>query len=150
MRDCGSCFSLLLSGPSPLISKLAVLGSDSAVYTKRAATSLAIARQEFGNSRRASLLALDDFRALTRFAQRACSSSRFARLMPRPQSCNRREVPRCWRAITRLSHWRRVHGQHYANGLAGAVMSRDDLLFWLSLFWFVGLFGAAVWAFVRP
>jgi hypothetical protein len=27
-------------------------------------------------------------------------------------------------------------------------MSRDDLFFWLSLIWFLGLCGAAVWAFL--
>ena len=33
-------------------------------------------------------------------------------------------------------------------GFAGACMSRDDLLFWFSIVWFLGLCGAAVWAFL--
>jgi len=31
---------------------------------------------------------------------------------------------------------------------AAPTMNRDDALLWLSLFWFVALSGAAIWAFI--
>ena len=67
----------------------------------------------------------------------------------------RREFPSPWRTITRLglplsiigaAPYRLVDGAVPAELLFGwACMTRDDLLFWLSLVWLVSLCGAAIW-----
>ena len=65
----------------------------------------------------------------------------------------RRENTNHWRAITRLDEG--LHLAHAATTAfaanqhqpAALKMNRHDVLFWLSVFWFVALCGAAIWVF---
>jgi hypothetical protein len=69
----------------------------------------------------------------------------------RPENTNH------WRAITRLNvgvqvaHQPRVAPHFAAKPIEQhPTMNRDDALFWLSVFWFVGFCGVAIWLLLVP
>src|SRR5215813_12907759 len=94
-------------------------------------------------------------------AERVCAE---IMLKQRASALIRRETPNLWRYLARLgrplsvkasvSHLIRAPrscsqgSQSALRSFPRSSMQRDDLIFWLSLVWFLFLCGAAAWAFV--